>query len=246
MVFHIIESGSNSMSTYQAIQSAAKSPNDALSLFQNGSSLIATVSNVAPMLQPIRIMTNGLAATSALMRIVTDWQDPNKKVQPGDVLTLVSAAGTVAITLLVWAEIGPGAAAAIGAVALAADLQTNFQPYMSSAKAWMGNLLSNTLQLSSPASVASSSLYWGSTIPGQGWNLYSYDELMSANGLFVCMTDDQTTGTMLRISGSPIPGSFTPIDESSYKQNYCSYLQQQEGWSDIESGMMYCMGSRFR
>jgi hypothetical protein len=87
MVFHIIESGSNSMSTYQAIQSAAKSPNDALSLFQNGSSLIATVSNVAPMLQPIRIMTNGLAATSALMRIVTDWQDPNKKVQPGDVLT---------------------------------------------------------------------------------------------------------------------------------------------------------------
>ncbi len=234
------------MSSYQAFMNAGNSPNDSISIIQNGSSLIATVSNVSSALQPIRIITNGLAATSALTRIAMDWKDPNKKVQPGDVLTLISATGTIAITLLVWAEIGPGAAAAIGALALAADLQSSFQPYMSSAKIWLGNVLANTLQLSNPASIASASLYWGSMQTGSGWNLYSYDELMTGKGLFACMSDDMASGSILRISGTPVPGSFTPVSESKYKQDYCHYLYDQNGGSDLDSWMNYCPSTMFR
>jgi len=238
LIFHVIESGSNSMSTFQAIQSAATSPNDALSLFQNGSNLVAAVSNVSPMLQPIRIMTNGLVATSALMRIVTDWQDPNKKVQPGDVLTLVSAAGTVAITLLVWAEIGPGAAAAIGAVALAADLQANFQPYMSAARIWLGNYMSNFLQVSNPASVASSSLYWSAPSTYTGYTLATYDEIMGTNSLFVCLSDKGVTGASLVPLATPVPGSYTPINEDQYKEAYCRSLAQPT--TDLDFWLPYC------
>lgn len=246
MVLQWVESGSNSMSSYQAFMSAGNSPNDSLSIFQNGSNLIATVSNVSKMLQPIRIMTNGLSATSALTRIVTDWKDPEKKVQPGDILTLISATGTVAITLLVWAEIGPGTAAAIGALALAADLQSSFQPYISSAKAWLGTLLANILQLSKPASIASASLYWGSVGDGSGYNLYSYDEIMANRGLFVCLSDSMTSGGILRISGTPVPGSFTPVSEAQYKASYCRYLYDKTGGSDLVSWMPYCESTMFR
>ena len=93
MVLQFIENGSNSMTTYQALMAAANSQNDSLSVIQNGTNLVATISNVAPMMQPVRIMTNGLAATSALIRIATDWKDPNKKVQAGDVLTDASNHG---------------------------------------------------------------------------------------------------------------------------------------------------------
>ncbi|MFM0227000.1 hypothetical protein [Paraburkholderia dipogonis] len=234
------------MSTYQAFMSAGNSPNDSLSLIQNGSNLVATVSNVAPILQPIRIITNGLSATSALTRIVTDWKDPNKKVQPGDVLTLMNATGTIVVTLLVWAEIGPGAAAAIGALALAADLQSSFQPYVSSAKIWLGATLSKTMQLSSPVSPASASLYWGGMPDGSGWNLYSYDELMSGKGLFACMTDDMVSGTIFRIKGSPVPGSFTPVNESQYKTDRCQYDYVQLNGRDESSWMTYCQSTMYR
>jgi hypothetical protein len=246
LVFQLIESGSNSIITYQALQNAANSQNDALSIFQNGTSLVATVSNVTPMLQPIRIMTNGLAATSALMRIVTDWKDPNKTVQPGDVLTVVSAAGTVAITLLVWAEIGPGAVAAIAAVSLAADLQSSFQPYLSNTKVWLGNYMSNLMQVSNPASVASASLYWSAPATHTGYMLASYDEILTQKGLFVCLSDNGVSGAALMPLQTPIPGSFTPVNEDQYKENYCRYLSVEQGWSDIVSGMNYCKNVQFR
>lgn len=175
-----------------------------------------------------------------------DWKDPNKKVQPGDVLTLISASGTIAVTLLVWAEIGPGAAAAIGAVALSADLQSSFQPYLSSVKLWLGNVLGSTLQLASPVSSASSSLYWGGMPDGSGWNLYSYDELMSGKGLFACMTDDMVQGASIRIKGSPVPGSFTPVNESQYKADRCRYDFIQSNGSDESGWMMYCQGTMYR
>jgi hypothetical protein len=154
MVLQFIENGSNSMTTYQALMAAANSQNDSLSVIQNGTTLVATISNVAPMMLPVRIMTNGLAATSALIRIATDWKDPNKKVQAGDVLTVISAVGTIAVTLLVWAEIGPGAAAVVGGLILAADLQSSFQPYINSTKIWLGNYMTNLLRVSNPCIAA--------------------------------------------------------------------------------------------
>jgi hypothetical protein len=246
LVLQWVETGSNSMGSYQAFMSAGNSPSDSLSIIQNGSNLIATVSNVSNMLKPIRIITNGLSATSALTRIVTDWKDPNKMVQPGDVLTLVSATGTIAVTLLIWAEIGPGAAAAIGALALAADLQSSFQPYVSAAKVWLGAALSKTLQLSKPASIASASLYWGSVNHGNGYNLYTYDEIMSGKGLFVYLSDSMTAPGLIRISGTPVPGSFTPVADSLYKQSYCRALYDERGGSDLTSWMNYCQSTMFR
>jgi hypothetical protein len=246
MVIHWVESGSNSMSTYQALIGARDNPRDSLSIIQTGTNLIATVSNVAPILQPIRIITNGLSATSALTRIVVDWKDPGKKVQPEDVLTIVGSTGMIVVTLLVWAEIGPGAPAAINALVLSVDLQSAFQPYMNSAKTWLGNLLENTLQLSKPASTASSSLYWATMLDGSGWNLYSYDEIVSGRGLFAAMTDEGTSSPMLRISGSPVPGSFAPVNEDRYKSDYCRYLYDRSGGSDLVSWMHYCPTTNFR
>jgi hypothetical protein len=78
MVFQFIENGSNSMTTFQALMSAANSPNDSLSLMQNGTNVVATITNVTSMLQPIRIQTNLMNATSALIRVVADWKDPKK------------------------------------------------------------------------------------------------------------------------------------------------------------------------
>lgn len=248
VVLHWVDSGSNSMTTFQALMGVIDNPGDALSIFQSGTNLVGTVSNVSKMLQPIRIVTNGLTATSALVKIIVDWKDPNKRVQSGDVLTLISASGTIAVTLLAWAEIGPGAAAAIGAFALAADLQASFQPYLSSAKIWLGNLLTNTLQLSSPISSASSSLYWGSIGEGLGYNLYSYDEIVSVRGKFVCMTDQQTSGQILRISGTPVPGSFTPVNEAKYKSDYCRYLYDKGGSDEIgyPAYLDYCSTTMFK
>ncbi|MFM0730124.1 hypothetical protein PQQ52_06455 [Paraburkholderia sediminicola] len=246
MVLQFVENGSNSMTTYQALMSAANSPSDSLSVIQNGSNLVATISNVAPMMQPVRIMTNGLAATSALIRIVTDWKDPNKKVQPGDVLTVVSAVGTIAITLLVWAEIGPGAAAVVGGLVLAADLQSSFQPYINSTKIWLGNYMTNVLQVSNPPSVASASLYWSSLGTESGYVLASYNEILTQKGLFVCLSDKGVSGSGLFPMATPVPGSFTPVNEDQYKENYCRYLSVEQGRSDIVSGMDYCKNVKFR
>jgi hypothetical protein len=240
IVLHWIEGGSNSMTSYQALMGVKDNPKDTLSVLNTSTTLVATVSNIFQILQPIRIVTNGLVATSALTKIVVDWQDSTKTVQAGDILTLVSATGTIAVTLLFWAEAGPGAAAAISAVALAADLQSSFQPYISSAKIWMGNLLGNVMQISNPVSSASSSLYWGSTDAGTGYKLYSYDEIMGANGFFVCMSDDGTAGEILRIKGNPVPGSLNPINESQYRNNYCKYLYDKDGGSDWTSWSTYC------
>ncbi len=55
MAFQLVENGSNSMTTFQALMSAINSPNDSLSLMQNGTNVVATITNVTPMLQPVRI-----------------------------------------------------------------------------------------------------------------------------------------------------------------------------------------------
>ncbi|MEA3088495.1 MAG: hypothetical protein QOC89_6192 [Paraburkholderia sp.] len=245
MVFQFVESGSNSMTTFQALMSAVHSPNDSLSLMQNGTNVVATITNVTPMLQPIRIQTNLMNATSVLIRVVADWKDPDKRVQTNDVLTIISSAGLIVVTVLALAEIGPGVAAVIGGLALAADLQSAFQPYINSAKIWLGNYMSNLLQISQPVSVASASLYWSSLQTGSGYVLASYDEILTQKGLFVCLSDKGILGTGLRPIATPVPGSFTPVNEDQYKENYCRYLSVEQGWSDIVSGMDYCKNVKF-
>lgn len=226
MVLHWVEGGSNTMSLYQVLMAVKDNPNDSLSIIQTGTNLIGTVSNIASMLQPIRIITNGLSATSALTRIVVDWKDPNKKVQPGDVLTLISASGTIMVTMLVWAEIGVGAAAAVSGLTLAADLQSSFQPYLKSARVWLGNYIFNLAQVSKPASTAGASLYWSAPLPevSTSYTLASYDEVMAQNGRFVCLSDKGTSGNSLFPLPTPVPGSLTPVDEDRYKDAYCRSL----------------------
>ncbi|HEX7910273.1 MAG TPA: hypothetical protein VF534_19585 [Paraburkholderia sp.] len=240
LVMHWVESGSNSMSTYQALLGAKDSSSDSLSILQNGTNLVATVSNVSQMLQPIRIITNGLSATSALTRIVVDWKDPDKKVQPGDVLTLISASGMFVVTLLFWAEVGPGGAAAVGGLALAADLQSSFQPYMNAAKVWLGNYISNLVQVSRPASIASASLYWSAPLPevSTTYTLLSYDEITAQKARFICLSDKGTPGNSLFPLATPVPGSLTPVNEDMYKDAYCRSLADPT--TDPASWLPYC------
>jgi hypothetical protein len=84
LTVQFIEKGSDSLGTFQAILSAIASPSDSLSIILNGATLVATVTNVSAILQPIRIETNFLLATSVLAKITMDWKDPNRKVQTTD------------------------------------------------------------------------------------------------------------------------------------------------------------------
>jgi hypothetical protein len=147
--------------------------------------------------------------------------------------------------VLVLAEISPGAAAVVSGLIIAADLQSIFQPYINSVKIWLGNYLSNLLQISQPVSVASASLYWASLQTGSGYVLASYDEILTQKGLFICLSDKGISGTGLRPIATPIPGSFTPVNEDQYKENYCRYLSVEQGWRDIVSGMDYCKNVKF-
>ncbi|MFM0202736.1 hypothetical protein PQR53_23030 [Paraburkholderia fungorum] len=160
-------------------------------------------------------------------------------------LTIIRSAGMIAVTVFVLAEIGPGTAAVIGGLVLAADLQSAFQPYMNSAKIWLGNYMSNLLQISQPVSVASASLYWSSLQTGSAYTLASYNEILTQNGLFVCLSDKGVSGKGLMPMATPVPGGFTPVNEDQYKENYCRYLSVEQGWSDIVSGMDYCKNVKF-
>lgn len=243
IVVQIVENGSNVMNTYQAILSALQTPSDSLSLILNGSTLIAAVSNVVKILQPIRIETNLLVATSALIKITMDWKDPNKKVQVGDVLTLASASTTVALNVLVLAEIGPAAAIGLSALVLSADLQAIFTPYVKSLTTWMRIV---PLNLAPPVSTASSSLYWSTFVDGTGYRLATYDEVIINKGLFICMSNKQVVGGAgVSPYGSPVPGSLTPVNEAEYKKNYCKYLGDMQQVSDWTSWMDYCENTKF-
>jgi hypothetical protein len=241
----VLETGSNNLNTYQTLLDAAHSGSDSLSLVQSSVGVLAVVTNIVPMLQPVRIVSNSLLATTAMAKIVADWTDPKKRVQPGDVLTLVSGSGAVVMQMLVWAEIGEGVALTVAALVLAADVQAAAQPYLPSLKIWLGTAMQNTLPIVDPISTASSSLYWATVPSSQTVTLATYDEILTQQGLFVCLSDQGTTGPLF-MNYSPIPGSLTPVNEDSYKENYCRYLSAKEGWGDIVSGMDYCKNVKFR
>ncbi|ASL48404.1 hypothetical protein bAD24_III13465 [Burkholderia sp. AD24] len=235
----VLEAGSNNMNTYQTLIDAVHSGSDPLSIVQNTVGVVAVVTNIAPMLQPVRIISNGLVATTAMAKIAADWSDPKKRVQPGDVLTLVSASGPITLQLLVWAEIGEGVALTVAAVALAADVQAAVKPYLPALQFWLANVIERALPLSDPISTASSSLYWASMPTYTGYSLATYDEILTQKGLFVCLSDKGRTGS-LAIDSTPVPGSLTPVSEDAYRESYCRYLSVKQGWSDMVSGMDYC------
>ncbi|MFT4066589.1 hypothetical protein [Paraburkholderia sp.] len=218
-----IEDGSNSMQMYSNIISAA-SDTQPLNLETDAGLLIATITNVFPMLQPIRIETNTFAATAVLLKIVSDWQDPGKKVNTNDVLSLLSASGTIVATVVVLAEIAPEAAAAGFAVALASDLSSTFNSYLPTLQyIWPPVYKSYFDNFQTPLSTDAASLY---LTTGNGGNqVCTYDEVMNLdNNLLFTNIKEMTSGGFsgLNFSETAVPGSFTPVDDQAYLQHFCS------------------------
>src|SRR5215813_14065100 len=111
-------------------------------------------------MQPFRIITNFGVATSLVVKIDVDWRDAQRRVQAGDVLTLVSSLGTVALTFLAWAEIGAVAAVGVSALILAADLVNVFSPYMNSLSMYGQYWLPNYLPMELPIVTDTANLHW--------------------------------------------------------------------------------------
>lgn len=240
LVAQVVEKGSDSMSLFSAIQGMLQDPAQQgnLSLILNSSVLVATVVNIFPMFQPFRILMNGFTATTVVTKLVVDWKDPEKKVQPGDVLTLVSVTGVITMTVLALSEIGVSIAVGVGA--LAADLLSSLGPYLNSIKMYAASFLPDLVPMDPPISTKSSNLYWASL--GNGLQLATYDEIMSQNyGKFTALVDKANSGKSLFTWGSPVPGSITPIDEQQYRSDYCNRKGQIEGWADVKNAMDYCI-----
>jgi hypothetical protein len=79
-----------------------------------------------------------------------------------------------------------------------------------------------------------------------GYDLATYDEILTQQGMFVCLSGKGVSGSSLIPLATPVPGSFTSIDEALYKEKYCRYLSVKEGWSDIVSGMDYCKNVKYK
>jgi hypothetical protein len=238
-VVQILEQGSNTMSTYSAMQSMLTSKKETLNLIVDSSVLAATISNVTPILQPFRIITNFGVATTIAVKIDADWRDPQRRVQSGDVLTLVSSAGTIALTFLAWAELGAAAAVGVSALVLAADLVNVFAPYMNSLSMYGQLWLPQYVPMEPPIVTDTANLHWARIDPD--WQIATYEEVMSSvKNEFICLDDVSKSGWALVPKGSCIPGSITPIDESAYRENYCNRRREVEQWSDAISGMYYC------
>jgi hypothetical protein len=151
----------------------------------------------------------------------------------------------VAVSVLALAEIAPEIVVGLSALALASDLQSLLSPYINSLVLWMKTL---PLDFTPPVSKVSSSLYWSSFEDGNGFGLATYDEIMINKGLFVCMSDRGiTTGVGVLPYQSPIPGSFTPVDEAQHKKNYCKYLGGKNNVApeNLPSWMTYCENTKY-
>jgi hypothetical protein len=238
-VMQVLEQGSNTMSTYAAMQSMLAGKRETLNLIVDSSVLVATISNITPILQPFCIITNFGVATTIAVKIDADWQEPQRRVQSGDVLTLMSSAGTIALTFLAWAELGAAAAVGVYALVLAADLVNVFAPYMNSLSMYGQLWLPKYLPMDPPIVTDTSNLHWARF--ESKWQVATYEEIMSSvENAFICLDDMSKSGWALVPVGSCIPGSITPIDENAYRENYCNRKREVEQWSDTISGMYYC------
>jgi hypothetical protein len=221
-----IEDGSNSMSVYQNILNEIKD-GKTMTIVADTGAVIATITNVVPMLQPIRIQANTFAATSILLKIIADWQDPNKKVEPNDVINLISAAGTLVATFVVVAEIAPEAAIAGFAIALAADVASTINTYMNSFKEFLYYWYKSIFSFDLPLPTDASSLYaieGANTADGYP-GLATYSEVMNLSDdlFFSKFIDGATYGepNTFALAASAIPGSVTPVDNATYLQYFC-------------------------
>ncbi len=221
-----VEDGSNSMQLYSSIMSEI-TDGKTLNIVSDTGILIATVVNITPMLEPIRIQANTFAATSILLKVVSDWQDPNKKIEANDIINLISSAGTLVATIVVIAEIAPEAAIAGIAIALAADVASTINSYLGYLKIFWNYLYKSLLSFEVPLATDTSSLYVieGTNTTNSHSSLATYDEIMdlSNNLLFAKFSDGATYGApnTLILAPSAIPGSVTPVDDASYLQHFC-------------------------
>ncbi len=220
----VIDKGSNTMTTYQAIMSALTSNSDSLTLMLNSTTLVATITNVVPVMQPVRIQTNALLATTAVVKVYADWKDPKKRVHTSDILTLVSASGTVLVSVLLLADIGVEVAAGIAAFTLASDIQSVVTQFASDLAVQLSLPFPNNFV--PPVSTAGSNLYWSSLKSGAIGGLATYDEIMSDSRLFACFKDNPSGGWYP--SYSPIPGSITPVDATDYVDSFCGWAHTQD------------------
>lgn len=219
-----IEEGSNSMQVYSNILNFLRD-GQTYQLVSDTGAVIATIVNLSPMLQPIRIQANAFAATAIILKVVSDWQDPNKKVEPGDVITLIGQTGVLVATFVVASEIAPEVAVAGFAIALASDLSSTFNNYLTYIKFILRPIYQSLLSFEIPLSTDAASLYWISGF-GDEDNLATYDEVMDPDGTFYFMklVDGSLIGlapNTLEFADSAIPGSLTPVDDSSYLQYFC-------------------------
>jgi len=106
------------------LQDAVKNGDDTFSLINSMSQVAATVTSIVPVLRPINIQTNTLAATTSFSKIMVNWHD-NKQVKAGDVLNLVgNLAGFVGTVAFFAVGAGPVALWAGGLGLLASATST--------------------------------------------------------------------------------------------------------------------------
>jgi len=107
------------------LEEAVKNNNDTFSLINSMSQVVATVTSIVPVLRPINIQTNTLAATTTFSKIMVDWHDKDKNVNVNDILNLVgNLAGLVGTVAFFAVGAGPVASWAGGLGLLASATST--------------------------------------------------------------------------------------------------------------------------
>lgn len=118
--------------------------NQSFTLVSNTGQVIAGITNLVPVLAPIRIETNTFAAATVFLKMEADLAD-GKSLDPGDEVSLVgSVAGVVAAVAILAAA--PEVAVIATAVAVAADLAGLFvSAEQASLGAWANSWASDNL-----------------------------------------------------------------------------------------------------
>lgn len=166
-------SGTGSLTSQMV--SGIDSHNQNFYLVNQGSQMVATVSNLFPALAPFRIQTNVAAAATVFLKMELDVQE-GKSIEPGDVLTLVGDVAGVVATVALFAA-APEVEIAAVAVAVASDVAGIISSFEQSSLASFTNQFASENLTSTP------------TVPTDGtWYLTSNGQLMtteeiSASGL---------------------------------------------------------------
>jgi len=106
-------------SIVSSISEAIEGNNDTFSLINNMNQVAATVTSIVPVLRPVNIQTNILAATTTFAKIMVDWHDDEKKVDVDDVFNLVGNIAGLVGTVTFFAVGGGPVVFWAGAIGLA-------------------------------------------------------------------------------------------------------------------------------